>query len=152
MLSGRPQGRPREVASPELTLVGTRLSRQHRGMKLNRRSSRWCASSIVAIALAMGVSAAPAAALPTVSLTFGDWRCAASGGGSVAALQVATSGGSAPYVRGRTVRVAAIYGRNSVTGAIWCKRPFWPYLGRETPVYNLDQGIWVAYNGQSFNL
>ena len=124
-------------------------------MSLTRKSSRWLrtAALLPMLALTLGVSAAPASALPTVSLTFGDWRCAASGGGSVVAVQVATSAGSAPYVRGRTARLTALYGRNCVTGAIWCNRPFWPpYFGRATPVYNLNQGIWVAYDGRSFNI
>jgi hypothetical protein len=109
---------------------------------------------VAAAAIAMGgVAAAPAnAAGPSISVTFGDWRCAATGGGSVVAVQMGSQYGYAPATRGRTISIGARVGAaNHLTGVIWCKRP-WYRGGFTTPVYNISQGVWVSYNGQRFNV
>lgn len=105
------------------------------------------------LALAAVIPATPAnAAGATISVTFGDWRCSATGGGSVVAVQMGSEYGSAPYTKGNTVSLGARVGAgNHLTGVIWCKRP-WHRFGVVTPVYNISQGVWVSYNGQHFNV
>lgn len=122
------------------------------------RKNRWrklAASSLVAIALifASFLTAQPAsAATTTITVTFGDWRCSATGGGTVAAVQMGSQYGSVPRTSGRTIRIAArTNAASNLTGVIWCKRP-WYRGGITTPVYNISQGLWVAVAGQNFNV
>ncbi|MFT4218226.1 MAG: hypothetical protein QM619_13725 [Micropruina sp.] len=110
-----------------------------------------------AVLLATGAAAlataTPAeAAYGRITVSFGDWRCAATGGGSVVAVQMGSQYGSAPYTRGRQISINARTGTtNNLTGVIWCKRPWWRF-GVTTPVYNIHQGLWVSYVGQRFNV
>lgn len=113
------------------------------------------ASSAAAIALiaASLLGAQPAtAATTTISVTFGDWRCASMGGGTVVAVQMGSQYGSAPKTAGRTIRIGAkTNASNNLTGVIWCKKP-WYKLGIVVPVYNINQGLWVSRVGQQFNV
>lgn len=113
------------------------------------------ASSAAAIALVAAslLGAQPAtAAATTISVTFGDWRCASSGGGTVVAVQMGSQYGSAPRTAGRTIYIRAnTNASNNLTGVIWCKRP-WYRLGIVSPVYHISQGLWVSRPGQHFNV
>jgi len=113
------------------------------------------ASSAAAMALlgSSVIAAQPAtAATTTISVSFGDWRCASSGGGKVVAVQMGSQYGSVPKTLGRTIKIKAkVNASNNLTGVIWCKRP-WYKGGVTSPVYNIHQGLWVSKNGQNFNV
>lgn len=120
-------------------------------------AKRWKASSATALAVLALVSSffigvqPAAAATVTINVTFGDWRCSATGGGTVTSVQMGSQYGSSPRTSGRTIRIAAkTNASNNLTGVVWCKRP-WYRGGITTPVYNVNQGLWVTRNGQSFN-
>lgn len=110
------------------------------------------ASVLTICALGVG-GAIPADAAPgTITVSFGDWRCSATGGGSVTAVQMGSQYGSVPMTNGRTITIGAkARVPNNLTGAVWCKRP-WYRLGVTTPVYNINQGLWVDRYGQNFNV
>jgi hypothetical protein len=99
------------------------------------------------------VFAAPVLAAPgTIVVSFADWRCNATGGGSVVAVQMGSQYGSVPYTKGRTITIGAKRNAsNNLTGTLWCKRP-WFKGGMTTPVYNINQGLWVENYGQRFNV
>lgn len=110
-------------------------------------------AAAVAMVFAFLIPAQPAAAAyGTISVSFGDWRCAATGGGKVVGVQMGSQYGSVPRVSGRTIRIQARTGvKNSLTGVLWCKRP-WYRGGLTTPVYHVHQGLWVSRVGQHFNV
>lgn len=110
-------------------------------------------ATALALAFAPILIAQPAsAATTTISVTFGDWRCSASGGGSVVAVQMGSQYGSVPKTVGRTINIRAqLNASNNLTGVIWCKRP-WYRGGITTPVYNIHQGLWVSQYNQRFNV
>lgn len=114
------------------------------------RTSAVGALSALAITIATALPAS--AAYGAIYVSFGDWRCAATGGGTVAAVQMGSQYGSAPYTSGRRITINARTGTaNNLTGVIWCKRPWYTFRGT-TPVYNISQGLWVDRVGQSFNV
>lgn len=103
-------------------------------------------------ALTPTVVAAPSAdaALVTISVTFGNWRCSATGGGNVVAVQMGSQYGSVPKAAGNTIKIKAkTQAKNNLTGAVWCKK--WNSIVAR-PVYNIHQGIWVEKAGQHFNV
>lgn len=107
----------------------------------------------ITMLFALAIPAQPAtAATGTVSVSFGDWRCGAVGGGKVVAVQMGSQYGSVPKTLGRTIKIRAKTGTsNNLTGVIWCKTPW--YKGALTvPVYNIKQGLWVTRIGQHFNV
>ena len=110
-------------------------------------------ASVLAICV-LGIGGAPlaGAAAGTITVNFGDWRCAATGGGSVTAVQMGSQYGSVPRTNGGTITIGAKVGApNNLTGVIWCKRP-WYRAGVTTPVYNISQGLWVDHYGQNFRV
>lgn len=105
----------------------------------------------LAIVGASLVSAQPAAAATTtITVTFSNWRCNATGGGKIVAVQMGSQYGSVPKTKGKTIKIKAkTNAKNSLTGAVWCKRP-WHKGGIVTPVYNIKQGLWVSKPNQKF--
>jgi len=111
------------------------------------------AASLLSLGMFGLGGASPAEAAPgTITVSFGDWRCRTTGGGSVAAVQMGSQYGSVPMTTGRSITIGAkARAANNLTGTIWCKRP-WYRAGMTTPVYNISQGLWVDHYGQNFNL
>lgn len=123
-----------------------------RGEQMKSRVLSFVAALLVALAVTFGNVVPAQAAYGNIYVTFGDWRCQATGGGTVVAVQMGSQYGSSPYTAGRTIRIGARTGTsNNLTGVIWCKRPWWTFRGT-TPVYNISQGLWVSYVGQRFNV
>ncbi|WNG81164.1 hypothetical protein C6A86_023695 [Mycobacterium sp. ITM-2016-00316] len=107
---------------------------------------------LVASMLGLGAAPPAMASNATITVSFADWRCNATGGGSVVAVQMGSQYGSVPKSNGRTIKIRAkLRASNNLTGVIWCKRP-WYRGGMTTPVYNINQGLWVDRNGQHFNV
>ncbi|MFT3970083.1 MAG: hypothetical protein QM695_07340 [Micropruina sp.] len=117
-----------------------------------RRGVAGAALVLATGAATLGAATPAEAATGRITVSFGDWRCAATGGGSVVAVQMGSQYGSVPYTRGRQIAITARTNTaNNLTGVIWCKRPWWR-LGVTTPVYNIHQGLWVSRVGQHFNV
>ncbi|MBY6368669.1 hypothetical protein [Rhodococcoides corynebacterioides] len=110
-------------------------------------------ASVIVAGLVGPIIVAPStaqAALPTVTVKFGDWRCSQMGGGKVVAVQMGSQYGSVPKAVGNTIRINAKVGTaNNLTGAIWCKSWWRPVA---IPVYNISQRIWVSAPNQHFNV
>jgi hypothetical protein len=103
-------------------------------------------------ALGIGSAGSAVAAPGTITVSFADWRCNATGGGAVTAVQMGSQYGSVPMTKGRTITIGAkVRTSNNLTGVIWCKRP-WFRGGMTSPVYNISQGLWVERYGQRFNV